>query len=65
MLTRILTIIIIIIIIIIINKTNDFILNLIPENMSQHSVIEWELHPEEAQHPLKWAKSMIDKSSEM
>ena len=26
------------------NKTNDLILNLTPENMTQHSRIEWQLH---------------------
>ena len=39
-----------------INKPNNLILNLTPENMTQHSGIEWQLHTKEAQHPLKWAK---------
>ena len=38
------------------NKTNHLILNLTPENITQHSGIEWQLHTKEAQHPLKWAK---------
>ena len=28
-------------------------LNLTPENMTQHSRIEWQLYTKEAQHPLK------------
>ena len=36
-----------------INKTNDLILNLSPENMTQHSRIERQLYTKEAQHPLK------------
>ena len=35
-----------------INKINDPILNLTPENITQHSGIEWQLHTKEAQHPL-------------
>ena len=39
------------------NKTNNPpILNLTPENITQHSGTEWQLHTKEAQHPLKWAK---------
>ena len=34
------------------NKTNDLILNLRPENVTQHSRIEEQLHTKEAQHPL-------------
>ena len=39
-----------------VNKTNDLILNLTPENVTQHSRIERQLHTKEAQHPLKCAK---------
>ena len=35
------------------NQTNDPILNLTPENITQHSRIKEQLHTEEAQHPLK------------
>ena len=35
------------------NKTNDPILDLTPENITQHSGIEGQLHTKEAQHPLK------------
>ena len=47
------------------NKTNDLMLNLTPENVTQHSRIEWQLHTKEAQHPLKWAKWLVDRSIEM
>ena len=36
------------------NKLNDLILNLTPENMTQHSRIEWQSHTKEAQQPPKW-----------
>ena len=35
------------------NITNNPILNLTPENITQHSRIEGQLHTKEAQHPLK------------
>ena len=35
------------------NKTNNLILNLTPEKVTQHSRIERQLHTKEAQHPLK------------
>ena len=35
------------------NKTNDLILNLTPENVTQHSRTEQQLHTKEAQHPPK------------
>ena len=35
------------------NKTNDLILNLTPESMTQDSRIQRQLHTKEPQHPLK------------
>ena len=47
------------------NKTNDLILNLTLENVTQHSGIERQLHTKEARHPLKRAKYLVDRSIEM